>query len=75
MRRHGRQIMPMAETTWEGGAERFIYKGSNGRWRDCVPAAEIERYEAMLNERCVPELAKWLTHGRLIAGAPSIAPD
>jgi len=75
MRRHGSAIMPVAEMMWDGGAERFIYKGTNGRWQDCVPAAEIARYRALLNERCPPGLALWLTHGRRIAGEPASAAD
>lgn len=70
MRRDGAAIMPMAEMVWEGGAERFIYKGSNGRWRDCVRPSDIERYETMLAQRCSSGLAQWLTHGRIVVGDP-----
>ena len=74
MRRDGATIMPAAEIMWEGGAKRFIYKGTNGRWQDSVSAALVARYEAMLASRCSPALAKWLTDGRHIAGDPEATP-
>jgi aryl sulfotransferase len=75
MRRDGAVIMPVVEVLWDGGAERFIYKGTSGRWQECVPSEEIARYEAMLAARCPPALAAWLTNGRGIAGDPESTPD
>ncbi|MGL5803934.1 MAG: sulfotransferase domain-containing protein, partial [Xenococcaceae cyanobacterium] len=33
MKQHASQSTPLGGIVWEGGAETFIYKGTNGRWR------------------------------------------
>jgi len=52
-----------------GGAGTFIYKGSNGRWRDVLEDSDLALYEeaaAALD----PGLRAWLEGGRLVAGDP-----
>jgi aryl sulfotransferase len=48
---------------WDGGAETFVHKGTNGRWRDTLSAEQSADYE----ERAVAELgadcAQWLRTG------------
>jgi len=48
---------------WDGGAETFINKGTNGRWRDILTAEDIARYEATALAELGPECAAWLASG------------
>ena len=61
MREEARES-PMS-VVFEGGADRFYFKATNGRWRDVLTdddRAEYERGAASLD----PGLRHWLEHGR-----------
>ena len=45
MKAHAELAAPVGGIFWEGGAKTFIYKGTNGRWRDTLTAGDIEAYE------------------------------
>jgi aryl sulfotransferase len=52
---------------FEGGAARFLYKGTNGRWRDVLTDDDLRLYEqaaATLD----PSLRTWLEGGRHASG-------
>jgi aryl sulfotransferase len=49
---------------WEGGARRFINKGTNGRWREVLGEAELAEYEALKRRALTPDCASWLEQGR-----------
>jgi aryl sulfotransferase len=51
------------EMVFEGGAERFFFKGTNGRWRDVLTAEDLELYEAAVS-KLDPDLRRWLENGR-----------
>jgi aryl sulfotransferase len=51
---------------FEGGSRSFLFKGSNGRWRDVLTADELAAYAKRVAEILPPEAAFWLEHG----GAP-----
>ncbi len=51
---------------WEGGAESFIYKGTNGRWHDVLSAEESTAYERRAVAELGPECAEWLMTGNYI---------
>ena len=57
--------VPLGGAFWDGGAETFLHKGTNGRWRDTLSAEESAAYE----RRAVAELGKncadWLLTGNL----------
>ncbi len=65
MKRHAAQIAPLSGTLWEGGAQTFINKGTNGRWRDVLTEDDIRRYESMALAKLGAEAARWLEHGTL----------
>ena len=73
MREQGAQLMPGAEHAWDGGAQRFLYKGVNGRWKGVLAAQDLADYEAKVRAEFSPALAAWLEHGRLVAGEPARA--
>jgi aryl sulfotransferase len=70
MRRDGEAIIPLAHLLWEGGPSRFLHKGTNERWRDVVAAEDLALYEARVKSELSPTLARWVEHGRRIAGEP-----
>jgi aryl sulfotransferase len=49
---------------FEGGSDRFFFKGTNGRWRDVLTADDLALYEAAAS-KLDPELRDWLENGRL----------
>ena len=51
---------------FEGGAESFLFKGTNGRWREMLTEDELQRYRDRVEEVLVPEAAHWLEHGSLV---------
>lgn len=48
---------------FEGGVGRFLYKGTNGRWRDVLGETELAEYEAKMVS-LDPSLRAWLEGGR-----------
>jgi aryl sulfotransferase len=63
MKAHAPQVAPLGGAVFEGGAETFLNKGVNGRWRDVLAAEEIAAYEATALQRLGPECARWLATG------------
>jgi aryl sulfotransferase len=52
---------------FEGGVTRFLYKGTNGRWRDVLTADDVALYEQAA-ATLEPTLRRWLEGGRDAAG-------
>jgi aryl sulfotransferase len=52
------------QRTFDGGAARFLHKGTNGRWKDVVSSADLARYDALVEVLFTPDLAYWVSHGR-----------
>ncbi len=63
MKAHAAELAPRGGSVWKGGAETFINKGSNGRWRDSLSAKEIKAYEEKAIAELGPECAAWLSGG------------
>ena len=63
MKENGEKIVPMGGNMWVGGAKTFINKGTNGRWRETLTAAESAEYEAKALAELGPECARWLATG------------
>jgi aryl sulfotransferase len=63
MRRRGAEIGPF-EDIFEGGAESFLFKGTNGRWRDVLTPEELAAYEQRVAEMLPPDAVAWLAGGR-----------
>ena len=60
------RAVPGMELVFEGGSDRFFFKGTNGRWRDILTPEDLELYERAAS-KLDPELRKWLENGRLAA--------
>ena len=63
MKRNGSSIMPIVEKFLHKGAETFINKGTNGRWRDVLTAQDIRRYEQEARTQLGEACAAWLAEG------------
>lgn len=63
MRKHGEMYAPGGGRFWKGGADTFLHKGTNGRWRDVLSATELAAYDAACERALTPECRAWLEHG------------
>ena len=63
MKRNATKSVPLGGAFWDAGAQVFINKGVNGRWRDTLSPTEIAEYERRAVEELGPECAHWLATG------------
>lgn len=63
MKRNATKSTPLGGIFWDGGAETFIHKGTNGRWRDTLTAEDCARYEARARDELGEACADWLARG------------
>ena len=63
MKRNAAQSAPLGGAVWDGGAETFVHRGTNGRWRDVLTAADSQRYEQMARHELGEDCARWLMYG------------
>jgi aryl sulfotransferase len=66
MKEHGTRAVPLGGAFWEGGSSTFIYKGTNGRWRDRLSEDEIRRYEERARLELGEACAHWVATGELL---------
>lgn len=70
MKANAGKAAPLGGAVWQGGAETFVNKGTNGRWRDVLTAEDIAAYEARALAELGPECARWLAEGgEILPGA------
>ncbi len=65
MKTNAAKSVPLGGAFWEGGAQTFIHKGTNGRWRDTLTAEDIQGYETRAVKELGKECAHWLATGEL----------
>jgi len=63
MKRNAAKSVPLAGAFWDGGAEVFINKGTNGRWADTLTPQEVAAYEARAQQELDLDCAHWLATG------------
>ena len=54
---------PLGGSIFDGGAEVFVNKGTNKRWKDTLSQTDIEIYETRAIEELGKECAHWLATG------------
>ncbi len=59
-----RRLEAQGHQIFQGGANTFFFKGTNGRWRDILSADELAMYEATKSQVLSLECARWLEQGR-----------
>jgi aryl sulfotransferase len=52
-------------THFRGGARTFLNEGVNGRWREVLSRAEIDRCDEIAAGELTPDCAAWLRSGKL----------
>ena len=67
MKTHATASTPLGGAFWDGGAEIFVNKGVNGRWRDVLTTADNQRYEATARAELGDACAAWLATGAIPA--------
>jgi aryl sulfotransferase len=65
MKANAAASVPLGGAFWDGGAETFVHKGTNGRWRDTLSADESARYEQQALDELGADCAEWLKSGSL----------
>ena len=70
MRRDGDALLPTIGEHFDKGPQRFLHKGTNGRWKEFLTDADLARYDTLIRSKLPPEMARWVEHGRLVAGDP-----
>ena len=66
MKRQGDQYAPGGGHFWKGGAQTFLHKGTNGRWREVLSDKEITLYEAACDRALTFDCREWLESGGTI---------
>ena len=61
--REGEARIGAVDMLFKGGLKTFVFKGTNGRWRDVLTADELAAYERRVAEKLPPECAAWMEHG------------
>ncbi len=62
MKKNAARSVPLGGAFWDGGAEVFINKGTNGRWIDTLTAQDSAEYEARAEKELGVECARWLAN-------------
>ena len=65
MKANATKSVPLGGAFWDGGAQTFIHKGTNGRWRDVLRDDESLKYEQRAVEELGAECAHWLATGEV----------
>lgn len=63
MKKHATMSVPLGGAFWDAGAEVFIHRGVNGRWKETLTGKEVMEYEAQAERELGAECALWLATG------------
>lgn len=66
MKQHAANSVPLGGAFWEGGAQTFIHRGTNGRWKDILTEDDIAAYEETALCKLGQECAHWLASGEYV---------
>jgi len=75
MQRNGDTLMAGIDVAFDGGHKTFLNKGTNGRWQGELTEEDLALYQRRVEAELSPGLARWLEHGRRVAGDPRAAAD
>ena len=63
MKENAPKSVPLGGMFWNGGAQTFIHKGTNGRWREVLATEEVLKYERLAAQELGKDCAHWLATG------------
>jgi len=75
MKAHGADLLPTVQIMFDRGHDRFLNKGTNGRWKDVLTNEDLARFDALAHAKFTPAARAWIEGGRLAAGEPTALPD
>ncbi|MBN2535330.1 MAG: sulfotransferase domain-containing protein [Spirochaetales bacterium] len=64
MKNNADNIVPGGGKAFFGGSQRFLYRGTNNRWKGVLSEDEIVLYETTVSEILPPDCARWLEQGQ-----------
>jgi aryl sulfotransferase len=64
MRRHASEKAPILDMVFQQGGVTFFNKGTNGRWKDALTAADLQRYDDEVRAHLTEDCAHWLATGK-----------
>lgn len=64
MKQNAEAVVGRASELFDGGARRFINKGTNGRWREVLTEEDLAGYRELVDRALPPECTRWLEQGR-----------
>lgn len=67
MRKELKAADELLKQVFKGGSDAFVYKGTNGRWRDVLTPDDLALYETAKKRVLTPDCAAWLESGSLAA--------
>ena len=65
MKRTASSHSPILDVVFNGGGSTFFNKGTNGRWRDVLSAADLEKYARIASANLTPACAHWVATGEM----------
>ncbi len=65
MKANAAASVPLGGAFWDGGAETFIHKGINGRWKDVLTRKDILKYEQRAVDELEGDCVHWLATGEM----------
>lgn len=65
MKANATRSVPLGGAFWDGGAQTFIHKGTNGRWREVLSDAESAKYENLAAQELDRDCVRWLATGEI----------
>ena len=63
---NAKALSDVFEQFFTGGLKNFVYKGTNGRWRDTLTSEDIQEYENVMSENLTPDCAHWHATGEFV---------
>jgi aryl sulfotransferase len=75
MKAQGVDLLPTVQQMFQGGSQRFLNKGTNGRWKDVLTGEDLSRFETLARTRWPDAARAWIEGGRRVAGDPVALPD
>src|SRR4029077_18790099 len=64
MKQHASKSVPLGGLFWDGGAQVFINKGTDGRWHDTLTAEDCAAYERRAGAESGDPCPRWLATGK-----------
>ncbi len=63
VKQNAETLLPDLDNGFIGGAQTFIHKGTNGRWREVLSEEDLLLYKAAVLRELSPDCADWLETG------------